>query len=57
MLLLYDSGTVTNLIDGFIKFMNQESIVFISILECISDAFPEINVNISVETIYSASSQ
>ena len=57
MLLLYDSGTVTKLIDGFIEFMNKESIVFISILEYISDAFPEINVNISVETIYSTSTE
>ena len=46
MLLLYDSGTATNLIDGFIEFMNKEYILYISILEYISDACQEIrNVN------------
>ena len=56
MLLLYDSR-VTILIDGFIEFMNKESTLYISMLEYISDARPEINKNIRVETIHITSSQ
>ena len=57
MLLLYDSGTGTNLIDGVIEFMNKESVLYIPILEYISDGCPEINMNNTVETIHSTSSQ
>ena len=57
MLLLQASGTVTNLIDGFIEFMNKESVLHISMLEYISDACSDININIRVGTIHSKSSQ
>ena len=51
MILLDASGAVTKLIDVFIEFMNKESVLYISILECISDACLEIDVR--VETIHS----
>ena len=59
MLLLrrHVSGAVTNLIDGFIELINKESIRYISMLENISDASSEININIRVETIHSTSRQ
>ena len=51
--LRHASGTVTNLIDVFIEFMNKESVLYISmILEYISDAS-----FFRVETIHSTSSQ
>ena len=57
MLLLQVSGAVTNLINGFIEFMNKESVLYISTLEYISDACSDINIHIRVETIHSTSSQ
>ena len=50
MLLLYASGTVTNLIDVFIEFINKESVLYISVLEFMSDACSEIDIR--VETIH-----
>ena len=59
MLLLYASGAVNNLIDVFIEFMNKESVLYISIMEHISDAWSDMKMNtdIRVETIHSTSSQ
>ena len=59
MLLLYVSGAVNNLIDVFIEFMNKESVLYISIMEYISDAWSDMKMNtdIRVETIHSTSSQ
>ena len=51
MLLLEASGAFTKLIDEFIKFINKESVIYISILQCISDACSE--TGIRVETIHS----
>ena len=52
MLLLDASGAVTNkLIDMFIEFMNKESVLYISILEYMSDGCSEIDIR--VETIRS----
>ena len=50
MLLPYASGTVTNLIDGFIEFMNKESVLYISILEYISDACSELDIRVETST-------
>ena len=41
MLLLYASGAFTKLIDVFIKFMIKESVLYISMLEYISDSCSE----------------
>ena len=49
MLLLCAGGAFTKLIDVFIEFMNKEFVLFISILEFMSDARSEIDVR--VETI------
>ena len=57
ILSLQASDTVTNLIDGFIEFMNKESVLHMSMLEYISDARSDININIRVDTIHSTSSQ
>ena len=60
MLSLQASGAVNNLIDvGFIEFMNKESVLYISIMEYISDAWSDMKMNtdIRVETIHSTSSQ
>ena len=59
MLLLYGSGAVNNLIDVFIESMNKESVLYISIMEYISDAWSDMKMNtdIRVETIHSTSSQ
>ena len=51
MLLLGASGAFTKVIDVFIKFTNKESVLYISILEYISDAGSE--TDIKVETIHS----
>ena len=42
------SGAVTKLIDVFIKIMSKESILYISILEYISDACLEIGLKLSI---------
>ena len=43
--------------DVFIEFMNKEPIIYICMLEYISDTCPEMNTNIRVDTIYSTSSE
>lgn len=37
----------------FIKFMTKESVSYISMLEYVSDACSETNINLTVETIHS----
>ena len=51
MLLLYARGAFTKLIDVFIEFMNKEFVLYISIMEFMSDECSEIDVR--VETIHS----
>ena len=50
MILLYASGAFTKLIDVFIEFTNKESVLYISMLEYISDACLQIKINFRVET-------
>ena len=51
MLLLYASGAFTKLTDVFMKFMKKESVLYISLLEYISDACSKTNINVTTETI------
>ena len=51
MLLLYARGAFTKLINVFIVFMKKESVLYISILDYISDECSEIDIGI--ETIHS----
>ena len=56
MLLLYASGAFTKLIkvpSVFISFMNKESVLYISMLEYISDACSETKVIVRVQNIHS----
>ena len=52
-LLLYTREAFTKFIDVFIEFMNKESVLYISMLEYISDARLETKLIIRVEKIRS----